>query len=174
MSRWKWVHNPHGKSGWNVLRHIGINPDGTLYNPNGYPEDLVREAVLAADAQVRKRRSAAAKEAAKTRRERTERRIYQIAKQMSEGGRLFPWHHCVICSKALDDFQSIKRGIGSECWQHVLARLEQLTPKPSSTSNPLDNFFATLKRSQFPHDAESCRDNRQTGPKESNDHERRN
>jgi len=32
------------------LHNVGIRDDGTLINPNGYPETLVREAIEAADA----------------------------------------------------------------------------------------------------------------------------
>jgi hypothetical protein len=51
-------------------RKIGIYKDGTLNNPNGYPEDVVRAAVAFADEEVHQRRSVAAKKAAQTRRER--------------------------------------------------------------------------------------------------------
>ena len=41
--------NPYPDRLWNV----GINADGSLHNPHNYPEDLVRTAVLAANAQRR-------------------------------------------------------------------------------------------------------------------------
>jgi hypothetical protein len=34
--------------------------------------------------------------------------------------------NCEICGRALSDPESIKRGIGSECWQHVLSAVEKL------------------------------------------------
>jgi hypothetical protein len=45
MSRYKWVY--HGAE---KLYEVGILPDGTLHNPRKYPDDIVRAAVLAADA----------------------------------------------------------------------------------------------------------------------------
>jgi hypothetical protein len=33
---------------------------------------------------------------------------------------------CVLCGKALDDPESISRGIGSDCWQSVLQRWEEI------------------------------------------------
>ena len=37
------------------LHNVGVLSDGTLVNPNGYPENLVREAVETADARYRRR-----------------------------------------------------------------------------------------------------------------------
>ena len=58
-SRYKWV-NHEGER----LYEVGILADGTLHNPRGYPDDVVRAAVLAADARKHERRSRAAKKAA--------------------------------------------------------------------------------------------------------------
>jgi len=120
MSRYQWVH--HGET---KLFQVGIWPDGTLWNPNGYPDDTVRTAVLEADARKHIRRSNAAKKAAETRRERRAKKVYAVAKRIVEGGCYGPRRRCVICAKALADPQSIERGIGSECWQEVLTILEQ-------------------------------------------------
>jgi len=76
-SRWKWVRH-EGEE----LRNIGIELDGSLYNPNGYPADVVRAAVLAADERQHKRRSEAAKEAAVTRRRRQVRQVYSAAQKI--------------------------------------------------------------------------------------------
>ena len=59
MSRYKWVRHEGGK-----LYEVGIRADGALYNPRGYPEDVVRAAVLAADQRRHERRSHAAQKAA--------------------------------------------------------------------------------------------------------------
>ena len=55
-------------SRYNSVRHeggrlfnVGILADGSLYNPNGYPADVVRAAVLAADIRRHERASQAAK-----------------------------------------------------------------------------------------------------------------
>lgn len=104
---------------------VGILDDGTLHNPNGYPDELVRAAVLAADADDHERRSQAARKAAVTRRARTERLVYQAAKQLLAGRRFGPAAKCVICRKGLSDDASIERGIGSECWQDVPAAMTE-------------------------------------------------
>jgi hypothetical protein len=38
MSRWKWINHEGG-----ALRDVGVNADGTLHNPNGYPEGSLWE-----------------------------------------------------------------------------------------------------------------------------------
>jgi hypothetical protein len=44
MSKYRWI-----KRGSVRLYNVGILADGTLYNPRGYPDALVRALVLAAD-----------------------------------------------------------------------------------------------------------------------------
>jgi hypothetical protein len=105
------------------LHHVGILPDGSLHNPNGYPDDVVRAAVLAADARHHTRRSEASKQAAITRRERQERLVYVIAKRIEQGGHFGPRSKCAICRRVLTYPESIARGIGSECWQGVLEEI---------------------------------------------------
>src|SRR5262245_24430514 len=126
VSRWRSVR--HGNR---QLFDVGIEADGSLYNPNGYPDDVVRAAVLAADERRHARRSAVAKLAAQTRRARTERRVYDVAKRIVAGHVFGPGYECAICGRGLSDRQSIERGIGSECWQSVLdatARMSSESP----------------------------------------------
>jgi hypothetical protein len=71
MSQYKWVRCPVGQGHpappgtMNIeyytsrLFDIGINADGSLHNPNGYPPETVRAAVLAVDARRHERRSQA-------------------------------------------------------------------------------------------------------------------
>jgi hypothetical protein len=122
-STYRWVGNPDGGR---PLYNVGILTDGTLHNPNGYPEDLVRRAVSEADARRQARRQEAAQRAAATRARRHERRVLQTAQAIVAGNQFGPRNHCVICRKALSDEASIARGIGSECWQHLLGRIERL------------------------------------------------
>jgi hypothetical protein len=127
ISRWKWVWHPDGgRERRERLFEVGIEPDGSLHNPRGYPEALVREAVLAAAKCWHERRSAAAKKAAVTRRKRRERLTYAAARRIVEGHKLGPRQHCVCCGKGLSDPESIGRGIGSECWQGVLRWITRL------------------------------------------------
>jgi hypothetical protein len=114
--------------GSDYLYNVGILPDGALYNPNGYPEDLVRTAIEAANAIGHEYRSRNAKKAAETRRRRQEKRVHEAAKRIVAGRGIPPQRHCSICGRGLDDPQSIARAIGSECWQDVLAVVERLSP----------------------------------------------
>jgi hypothetical protein len=115
MSKWKSVYHNDER-----LYDVGILPGGTLHNPRGYPDDVVRTAVLAADARRHERRSRAAKKAAATRGRRRERQVYNIVERISSGHSIGPRYDCAICGRSLDDPESITRGIGSECWQFVL------------------------------------------------------
>jgi Family of unknown function (DUF6011) len=119
MSRYRWVYHADGTT---KLHDVGIWPDGTLYNPNGYPDEAVRAAVFVADQRRHERRSRAAKEAAQTRRRRRARKIQAIAKKGAD--KVGPRSHCYICGRHLDDLQSIARGIGPECWQDFLQFVE--------------------------------------------------
>jgi hypothetical protein len=121
MGLWKWVCHEGQR-----LCQVGILPDGTLRNPNGYPEDIVRAAVQKADAEQREARSNAAKKAAMTRARRQERKIYATAQRIIANEKTGPRNNCVICGKGLSDAESIERGIGSECWQDVLKQIERL------------------------------------------------
>jgi hypothetical protein len=121
-SLYQWVRSVADQT--THLYGVGIYDDGTLRNPNGYPEDVVRQSVLAADQHRRERRSNAAKKAAVTRRERQEKCVYEVAKRILAGSSIGARRHCYICGRHLDDPESINRGIGSECWQGVLAIIE--------------------------------------------------
>jgi hypothetical protein len=119
------------------LYDVGILADGTLHNPNGYPDDLVRTAVLAAEARRHERRSNAAKKAAETRRRRRQKQIWQVAKRILAGHGIGERHHCAICGRGLDDPTSIERGIGSECWQDVLNSIEAMKGPQDSAQGKL-------------------------------------
>jgi hypothetical protein len=104
---------------------IGWGDEDGLYNPNGYPEWEVAEALFAADERRSQRRSEAAKRAAETRRIRQEKRVYEAARRIVDGHVFGPRQHCYICGKGLTDPESIERGIGSDCWQVVLTIIER-------------------------------------------------
>ena len=108
-----------------VSSMLGSVPDGTLHNPNGYPDDLVRAAVAAADARWHERRVKSAKKAVETRQRRHQARVDAIARRLVAGGAYGPSRHCASCGRALDDADSVRRGIGSECWQNVLGKIEE-------------------------------------------------
>jgi Family of unknown function (DUF6011) len=127
VRRWRWVLQD-GRSlqdGGRRLHDVGILEDGTLHNPNGYPEAVVRAAIQAAEVRLHARRSQSALRAGEARRRRRERKVYLVARGISSGRAFGPQTHCVICWKWLSDPDSITRGIGSDCWQAVLADIEQ-------------------------------------------------
>jgi hypothetical protein len=110
--------------GTRALYNVGIFADGTLYNPRGYPEDIVRAAVLAANQRRAQRRSQSAKKAAITRAAGREKKIYEVVEKLQLGHKYGPASHCVVCGKGLGDPESIERGIGSDCWQVILRKLD--------------------------------------------------
>jgi hypothetical protein len=112
--------------GPNALHGVRILRDGSLWNPNGYPEERIREAVLAANERHLAKRSKAAQEGAKTRAARQQRQTAQLVKRYLSGQHIVgPLPNCAICGKAIDDQQSIERGVGSDCWQKLLQAVEE-------------------------------------------------
>lgn len=134
---WHHVWSPDAPSG--RFNDIGTNPDGSLWNPNGYPEDAVRAALAAAAERQHRKRSEAARKAATTRARRRERNLAAIVAQLRSGGVLAPADACRLCGKALDDPESIARGIGSDCWQDVLTRMETAPPALFDARNAEDS-----------------------------------
>ena len=128
---WRYIGHPEAPYGG--FRNIGIQADGTLHNPNGYPEEIVRAAIAEAEERRRQRRSDAAKKAAVTRRARQEQKTYELAQKLLEGIDVFgPANWCEICRKALGDPQSIARGVGSDCWQAVLKFADDIKAQKAS------------------------------------------
>ncbi len=119
-SRWRVV-----AAGDQRLYNVGIDADGTLWNPNHYPEALVRAAIAAAEENKAQRRRDAAKRAVATRARRYEERIQQIADVIRTGKGIGNTTHCVVCKKALTDTVSQERGIGPECWDRIPQTIEQ-------------------------------------------------
>jgi Family of unknown function (DUF6011) len=113
---YRWCHGPNGER----LYGVGILADGSLRNPHGYPDDIVRAAVLAANAKTRAERSEAAKKAAETRKQRRLKRTAFVAQRILDGHGIGARRNCGICGRGLGDPTSIARGVGSECWQDVL------------------------------------------------------
>lgn len=120
VSRWKWIRTPEGRI-----------KSPTVWIENGevvraesegdYTPDQTVRAVYRALKQDRKARQVAAKKAAVTRARRRELKVHRVVERYRETGVLTPSHKCQICGRALDDRESIERGIGSEWWQGVLS-----------------------------------------------------
>jgi hypothetical protein len=83
-------------------------------------EDAAREARRLARKQAGIARGVA------TRAQRRELEINRIAKEYAAGRRYGPRQDCVMCRTPLGDPASIERGVGSECWQHLLKRVEEI------------------------------------------------
>jgi hypothetical protein len=117
MSPWKYVTLADGTR----MHEIGMEPDGALFNPRGYPADDVRAAVARAEAQQHQRHTAAAKKATETRRRRTAALVYDSAQRLTVGRKpTGPRGRGSIYHRNLADQHSVDRGIGYECWQSVL------------------------------------------------------
>lgn len=132
MSRYRWIRH----NGEQI--HIGIRSDGSLYNPSGYPENLIRD-FFRADAAKRaaerhQRRSEGAKQGAVTRASRQQKRVWEIARRCVAAQATGPRDHCYVCGRSLTDPDSIERGIGSECWQDVLSAVDAIRSKQSGVS----------------------------------------
>src|ERR1051325_11247982 len=95
---YKWVKHDGQK-----LFDVGILADGTIRNPNGYPEQIVRLAVEAANERWRVKRAQAAVKAVATRKRRREKQMYDIANKIMAGGSFGPRSHCANCRKGLND-----------------------------------------------------------------------
>jgi hypothetical protein len=122
-----------------VLRDLGVLPNGEIHNPNGYDEALVRTACRYAEDYLHARRSASAKKAAVTKARRQELRVHRAAARFVERKATGPRSHCFVCGKGLTDAPSIARGIGSDCWQSVLTQITYLTQSTIRENQPVDN-----------------------------------
>jgi hypothetical protein len=132
MSKWKWIWRDAEKT--ERLFQVGIDVDGTLWNPSGYPDDVVRAAISATEARRHERRSKAAKRAAETRTKRQQGRVGYIARCIAMRQQTGPRSYCYVCGRHLTDPESISRGIGSECWQDVLAQISRLSCRQEKTT----------------------------------------
>jgi hypothetical protein len=120
-TRWHWVRHEGRRIMQPVLRMDG-GVIAEASSADSTPPAVVVRAVLQALQHRHERRSAAATRAAVTRAKRQERLVYEAAQRLREQ-MLTRRSHCRICGRALDDADSVARGIGSECWQSVLAAL---------------------------------------------------
>src|SRR4051812_1439644 len=81
---------------------------------------------LPSSPQRHERRSKAAKRAAVTLAKRREKQVYTVGRRLLQSEGIGPAMNCVICGRRLSEAPSIERSVGSECWQGVLSKIEQL------------------------------------------------
>jgi hypothetical protein len=124
MGRYRWISKPGSPFRADRYLDVGINADGSLHNPNGYPEVELRDAIVKMEAHEHAKRSAAAKKAAITRRRRVERKVYAAANKLLAGGKFSSSNFCQICGKRVTDKTSEARGIGPDCWQDILTNIQ--------------------------------------------------
>lgn len=114
MSKYRWIRQ-NGKK----YLAVGIEENGSLFNPNNYPEEELRAALIQTEANAHLRRSEASKRSAITRRKREEKKIHQYVKLMLEDQEIPYTTHCYICGRYLQEEESRVRAIGPECLQNL-------------------------------------------------------
>jgi hypothetical protein len=120
VSGWRWIHTPAGGMKSPALWVENGVVVRTEADGDHTPEEIVRTIYDALKRERERRRESAAK-AAVTRAKRRQLKIDLVVQRYRETGVLTPSKKCQICGRALDDHESIQRGIGSECWQGVLS-----------------------------------------------------
>ena len=115
------------------FREVAIRDDGSLWNPNNYPEADVRAAIAAAEARIAERKRESIKRGVEKRARRREERIWKAADIIRRNEGIGRRDTCYCCNKLLTDPVSIERGIGPECWEHVLQHVERRTMAASSS-----------------------------------------
>jgi hypothetical protein len=125
------------RGGGDIFYSVGIEADGTLWNPNGYPEDRVRELVAGALEREHQRHEEAIKRGVAKRKRRRETRIHEAARKLLIKAGIGDSDRCYCCNKLLSDPVSMRRGIGPECWEIVLRHREQLrSQEQRATAEP--------------------------------------
>ncbi len=134
--RWRWVKLPDGRRATEVtLEHeagrvtclnFKIETPGRPRDPG---DDVTKEYffeclcdVLRRDREIRRKR---ARRGAETSRRRRESLDYRLAKEILQQ-RFKPRDHCARCGRALHDEQSLRRGIGPECWDGMMRLMQEI------------------------------------------------
>lgn len=122
---WHWITGKNGR-----IRNVRITHDGRSitslsFDGNHAHSDVVSVLIATLNKQTDRRKHAAEK-AALTRKQRHERDVYQIAKVIFSGGTTRNSLRCHLCRKPITDPESQARGIGSDCWQAVLSKVNEL------------------------------------------------
>jgi Family of unknown function (DUF6011) len=107
----------------------------------------VRAAIAGAKARKAERKQAGIRQGVETRARRREQRIWQAADAIRKGAGIGRRGDCYCCGKLLTDPISIERGIGPECWEHVLRAVETAratTSEPADDDETVERIFEQL------------------------------
>lgn len=128
VSGWKWVRVGEGSQSRRMLNpRVRIEGGRVVEAVAGgdYSAAEIVRTCFAAETRAHERRSASAKRAAKTKAARRVLKVYRVVEELLRNGTLTPCFSCRICGRGLDDAASVARGVGSECWEAILAALTQ-------------------------------------------------
>jgi hypothetical protein len=87
---------------------------------------------------------------AETRKRRKEEKIAKITRDFLLGKHIGNLRNCAFCEKVLSDPVSIERGLGSECWPHLMDRLSLEVPRCEQTIERLHRDIAELETQDIP------------------------
>ena len=127
---WSWIRLPNGDK----VRNVRVVVDGgvsRLCFDGGFTEAEVREVAIQTLRRKKQRRSDSAKKASVTRKSRVDQMVHVVAKHYTEN-KLQPSSFCLICGRFVGDPESVKRGVGADCWQKVLRVVETLVRHTAS------------------------------------------
>ena len=102
-----------------IFSDVGIRRDGSLTNPRAYGETAVRDAIEWAMVEQCASIHESIQQGVETRQWRRQSALWQTVKAW-RAGKLVTGYECRCCHKPLTDPPSIARGIGPECWEHIL------------------------------------------------------
>ena len=120
VERWKWIRTDRGRMNSPALWFENGAVVRTEADGEFTPDEITR-GIYEALRRRREKARQAAKKAAVTRARRRELKVQKVVQGYLETGKLFPTKKCRVCGRALNDSESIARGVGSECWQDIMA-----------------------------------------------------
>jgi hypothetical protein len=125
LNRWHWIMVPDRGRVFNVALATEGGRVTRLEFEGKADQGEVLSAIIGSQRRKRQRRKKAAARGAETRKRRGVLRNYRIAKSIVEGW-FKPSLVCACCRRKLTDRESLKRGVGSECWAEIKQVIEQL------------------------------------------------
>jgi hypothetical protein len=106
---------------------------------------------------ARQRRAHELALAADKRAARREKNIHEAAAEYLRHNQLGARSHCRICERRLTDEPSIQRGIGPECWDHILNRIEWLKSRALTRMQFAARWFVIIEARRQEEKAKDAR-----------------